>query len=199
VIWRRFGLIVVVGVTTGVLTQVGQSALPAGWSQAANAITPWLLVAFLLGSRMPDVRWAAAAGIAALLFALVGYYGMTELRYGIGGGAGSLVLWGLGALVGGPVFGVAGRWWRTGTHRQRAMGIGLLAAVAIAEGIYHAAILGDSAVGAGFIVAGLLVPLILGRSSQDRIGGYVATVPALALGALGYLVFGWLNGLAASL
>ena len=49
----RVALIVVVGLATGILTQIGQGALPGDWSQLANAITPWLLVAFLLGPSCP--------------------------------------------------------------------------------------------------------------------------------------------------
>jgi len=104
----RVGLIAAVGLLAGVATQLGQSLLPDGVSQAANSISPWLLVAFVLGSRMPDRRWAVLAGFGALAFALLGYYGMVQLRFGYGGSTGALVLWGIGALVGGPVLGVAG-------------------------------------------------------------------------------------------
>jgi len=188
----RVALIVVAGLATGALTQIGQGVL-GDWSQVANAITPWLLVAFLLGSAMPDTRWAVAAGAGALLLALVGYYGMVQLRFGYGGGTGAWIFWGLGALVGGPVFGVAGHWWRGPVHRRRAMAIGLLGAVAIAEGAYHVLVVDHPIVGAAFIVAGLLVPLVFGRSRDDRLGGYVAMVPILLLGGtLGYLAFSWL-------
>ena len=44
----------------------------------------------------------------------------------------------------------------------------------------------------GWSQAGLLVPLVLGRSRQDRVGAYVAAVPALALGAVGFAVFIWI-------
>src|SRR5262245_13086097 len=71
---RRAGLIVIVGLATGVLSQLAQDLLPGEWSQLGNAISPWLLVAFLLGSRMPDARWAVAAGIVALLAAVIGFY-----------------------------------------------------------------------------------------------------------------------------
>jgi hypothetical protein len=186
---RRLALIVVAGLATGVLTQVGQSVLPDGWSQAANAITPWLIVAFLVGSRMPDRHWAAGAGAVTLVLAMVGYYAMTELRYGIGGGTSSLLFWGLGAIVGGPVFGVAGLAWHDGPVRQRGMAIGLVAAVAIAEGLYHAVVLAEPAVAAGFIVVGLVAPLVLGRSREERLTGYAATLPGLALGAVGFAFF----------
>ena len=128
---RRIGLIVARRPRRpGRSRSSGRAILPDGWSQAANAISPWLLVAFLLGSTMPDDRWAAAAGVGTLLLALVGYYAMVELRYGYGAGTGALIFWGAGAAIGGPVFGVAGHWWRTSaSHRRRAAAIGLLAAV----------------------------------------------------------------------
>lgn len=186
---RRIAAVVAVGLATGVLTQIGQGVLPEGLGQVANAISPWLLVAFLVGSRMPDGRWAAIAGVATLLLALVGYYGMVQLRFGYGGSTQTLVVWSTAAVVGGPVFGTLGRWWRVGDARQRAIAIGLLGAAAIAEGVYLLAILPGPAVGAGFIAAGVLVPLLVGRSWGDRRRGYVAVVPGLGLGALGYGVF----------
>ena len=190
---RRAALIVAAGLATGIVTQIGQGALPGEWSQLANAITPWLLVAFLLGSVMPDERWAVAAGVAALLLALVGYYGMVQLRFGYGGSTSSWILWGAGAIVGGPVYGLAGRWWRGPSHRRRTVAIGLLAAVAIAEGAYNVLVVDHVTVGVAFIVAGLVVPLLFGRSRDDRLGGYVVMVPVLAVGGtLGYLAFTWL-------
>lgn len=197
--WHRWVLVLGVGLATGIVTQIGQSLLPAGWSQAANAISPWLLVSFLAGSSMPGRMSAIAAGTAILLLALVGYYATTQMRYGIGGGTGSLVLWGISAVLGGPVFGSAGRMWRTGPPTARSIALGLLAAVAIAEGIYHALVLDEPPVGAGFVVVGLLVPLLLGRTQAVRIGAYAATVPAIALGGLGYVALMWFNTLTAGL
>lgn len=196
---RKASLVASVGLAVGALTQLGQATLPDGWSQMANAISPWLLVAFLVGSRMPRPTWAAIAGIGVLLFALVGYYGMVQIQLGYGGSTGSLVFWSLGAVVGGPVFGVGGFLWRNGTARQRAAALGLLVAVGIAEGIYNAVILSSPAVGAGFVVAGLLMPLVLGRARHDRIGAYVAAIPALVLAAFGYFVFISLNTVTAGL
>jgi hypothetical protein len=195
----RVGLVAIAGLSVGVLTQIGQSVLPDGVSQAANSISPWLLVAFVVGSRMPDRRWAAVAGFGVLVFALTGYYAMIELRYGYGASTPSLVRWGIAALVGGPVFGIAGWTWRFEGGWHRAAAIGLLAAVAIAEGAYLVQILPDTEVAAAFIVVGLTVPLVLGRTARERARAYVAVVPALALGALGYIAFLWFDTLTASL
>jgi hypothetical protein len=148
---------------------------------------------------MPGRTAAAAAGASTLVLALVGYYAMTQLRYGIGGGTGALVFWAIGAAVGGPVFGLAGRAWARGPHVARAIALGLLTAAAISEGGYHAAVLGEPPVATGFVIGGLLVPLVLGRSGRDRVGAYLAAVPTLVLGALGFATFLWLNGVTAGL
>lgn len=197
--WRAVALTMLVGLGTGVLTQFGQSVLPDAWSPVANAMSPWLAVAFLVGATMPSRRSAAVAAVAALVLALVGYYAMTEIRYGIGAGTGSLVRWGLGAFVGGPVFGIAGFAWRHEGAPQRAIALGLLAAVFIAEGIYQARVVAHPAAGVSFIVVGLLIPVLLGRSMPDRLRTYAATIPALALGAIGFAVLLWLDGAAAGI
>ena len=183
----RLAAIAGVGLLTGAITQLGQGALPDGVSQAANAISPWLLVTFLVGSRMPDRGWAAGAGVLTLIGAVVGYYALVQLRFGYGGSTGALVLWSLASLVGGIVYGLGGHAWRTGPDLARAIAIGLMAAVFVAEGVYLMTILPTPAVGAAFALVGAVVPLVLGRSWRDRGRGYVAMVPALALGALGYV------------
>ena len=190
-------LIVLAGLATGVLTQIGQSVLPDTLSPVANAISPWLGVAFLVGALMPTGRHAAIAGVAALGLALVGYYAMTELRYGIGAGTGSLVRWGLGAAIGGPVFGIAGHLWRRGSPGLRAIALGLLAAAFVAEGVYQAIVVDHQPVGSAFIVIGLLIPLVLGRTRVGRLQAYAATIPALALGGIGFAALLLLDGLAA--
>ena len=124
---------------------------------------------------------------------------MVQLRFGYGGSTGALVLWGIGALVGGPVFGVAGWTWRFEDGWRRSTAIGLLAAVAIAEGGYLFGILPEPAVGVAFILVGLCVQLVLGRSTADRARAYLAVVPALALGVIGYIAFLWLATLTSML
>jgi hypothetical protein len=46
---RRLALIAVAGLVTGVLTQLGQGALPDGWRQVANAISPYVATLPALG------------------------------------------------------------------------------------------------------------------------------------------------------
>jgi hypothetical protein len=185
--WRYLLAAALVGLGTGVLTQVGQSVLPDGWSSLANSITPWLFVAFLLGSRAPGSWWAVAAGPVALLLALVGYYLTVALRYEIVASlTGAVILWIVAAVVGGPVFGLAGRWWRDDRPWHRAVGAGLMGAAAIAEGLYFGVVLGYTSVAIGAVAIGVVMPLVLGRRPGDRVRGLVALAPCVVLGVVGF-------------
>ena len=107
------GIALVAGLVAGAVTQLLQGILPAGIGSIANSATPWLAVAFGVGSTAPRWWLAAIAGAVTLLAALVGYYGLVQLRFGYGPELrGAVLLWLIAAVVGGPVFGVAGRWWR---------------------------------------------------------------------------------------
>ncbi len=192
--WKRIGLVVAAGLATGALTQLGQAWLPEGLTQWANAISPWLLVAFLVGSTMPGNVQAAIAGVTTLVLALVGYNVMLHLQIGYSSSVSATLFWFVGALAGGPVFGIAGRTWRIGTPKQRAVALGLLVAVFVAEGARNTLLLDYPLAGATFLIAGLLLPLILGRTREVIGWAYVAAVPILGLGALGYLVFTSLYG-----
>ena len=193
--WARLAIAAGIGLAVGALTQLGQGLLPGDASQAANAISPWLLVAFLVASTLPRPPWAIVAAIVSLVGSLVGYYALVQLRFGYAGSTSAYLVWGAGALAGGVVFGLAGWAWRHARRDvARVIAIGLVAGVFVAEAIYEAVVLGKVGVGIGFAIVGLALPAILGRSRGDRLGGYLAIVPALAMGALGYVVFITLYG-----
>ena len=93
------------------------------------------------------------------------------------------------------MFGIAGRTWRVGTPRLRAVALGLLVAVFVAEGARDALLLDYPIDGTLFIIAGLLLPIVLGRTREVVGWAYLAAVPIVGLGALGYLAFSGLYGL----
>ena len=126
--------------------------------------------------------------------ALVGYYGMVWIRFGYTGGSTSLILWTIGALAGGAVFGPAGWFWRWTRGVARVAAIALLSAVFVAEGLYLLVILAPSYVGLGFVVAGLGVPVILGSSWRERGYAWLGLIPAALLGGLAYLALTALSG-----
>ena len=196
---RLLAIAPVVGFVVGVLTQIGQSVLPDGFRQIANSISPWVTVAFALGAVAPRPRWAAVAGFLALVPALVGYYFMIWIRFGYVGGTGSLVLWSVGAMAGGLVFGPAGWYWRHTTGLPRIAAISLLAAVYIAEGAYLVLILPEPAVGVGFALTGLAVPLLIGSSWRERGYAWLGVIPCLFLAGLGYAALYVLSSLVATI
>ena len=187
---RRILLIAVgAGLALGVLTQLGQRLLPDAVEPVANAISPWLAVAFFVGSRTRTPRVAALCGWIALVLALVAYYAMVWLQLGYGASSSSLVLWTVAALAGGVVFGPAGWASRHANPPAAAAATGLLAAAFIAEAVYLNVVLQPEAKPATVIFAavGLLIPLVLGTSARNRLLAYLAIVPALVLATAGYV------------
>ena len=175
------------GLVVGALTSFGQTVLGGTWfAGLANAVSPWLVASFLVGALAR--RWwvAALAGLLACVGQVAGYYLVADLR-GFGVGASSVAVWAVSGVVGGPVFGWAGRLWRTAAGRWRGLGPALLAGCWLAEAVVTYAVAlrswGDAAVFA--VVAALLVPLL------GRVGGQTRAVlhrlPAAALvGAAGF-------------
>ncbi len=90
--------------------------------------------AFLVGSLMPSDRGAAAAGLGTLIGAVASYYLVAQVVAGAGVSASSLAIWLGTAVVGGPVFGIAGHWWRGIRQPQRLLGVALLTGVYVEEG-----------------------------------------------------------------
>ena len=180
---------VLVGLALGVVTQIGQSLLPEGVGQLANSISPWLSVAFLLGAQQSNPRRAVVAGFLTLAMALVGYYALVLIRFGYTGGGSSLVLWTTGAIAGGLVFGPAGWFWRWGSFRSRTIAIALLGSAWVAEGAYLALVLSMPGPALVYVLIGLAVPLLLGRTLRGRLFAWAAMLPAVALGGVGFVAF----------
>jgi hypothetical protein len=177
----------VTGLVLGVATQIGQSVLPEGFGQVANSISPWLTVAFLVGATVNRPRTAALAGFLTLAMALVGYYALVYIRFGYTGGSTSLTLWTIGAIAGGLVFGPAGWYWRRGSLTAHSVAVGLLGAAFVCEGVYLVRILPNPVVGAAYIAVGVGMPLIATRRPGARLRAWLAMVPAVGLGGLGFL------------
>ncbi len=184
---RGLALAAAAGLILGVATQLGQSLLPAGVGQLANSISPWLTVAFFVGAFQARWQNAAACGFVALALALVGYYAMVFVRFGYATGGSTLALWTIAALAGGLVFGPAGFYWRGGTFRARTIAVALLGAAWVAEAGYLALVLRMTEVAFGYALIGLAVPLILGRTRRGRLAAWAAMLPAVLLGALGFI------------
>jgi len=176
----QIALTIGVGVAVGVATLLGQSILPGDWNRLANSGAIWLIASFLVGSRMPTNGRAAVAGMATLVLAVVAYYVAARLA-GAGVSTRTVVIWIGTALVGGPVYGVAGHWWRTGPDRRRIIAIGLMGGIMTAEGVSTLLRIPELAtVGWVEAVAGLGLVILLGRTGRERLLG-LAVVPFVVL------------------
>ena len=115
-----------------------QLAWPYSLLVPTNLIGIWLGVAFAPGCSARTLPTGALRGLMRLLAAIGTYYLLFALiDAGIRStGAGhAATVWGLVALVAGPVMGGAGAAWRHGNGWLRATGVALLAAGLLAEGI----------------------------------------------------------------
>ena len=179
--FRTFALVIALGIAIGVLTVFAQGALPGTWKTWANSGAVWLAPAFFVGSFMSTDRVAAAAGFVALVAAIAGYYvSVPVIVEGASSDVRSVTVWVVAALVGGPVLGMAGHWWRDDRALRRIAALAILGGVFTGEGLER--VLADPRIGAAgwtMVAAGILVPLVLGRTIRERLWSLAAEPPVI--------------------
>jgi len=189
-----FGTSIGVGVALGAAAWISdQLSWPSSLLIPANAIGVWLGVAFILGASARTIPTGVLRGLIGLLSAVAAYYLLfAVLGQGIRavGASHAATVWGAVALLAGPLMGGAGSVWRYGHGWPRAIGVGVLAAAFIGEGVVfgagrlvHVDQLGTDPGAfllAAEIVLGLALPwLLLQRGERAR--GYVATATLAAI------------------
>lgn len=178
---------VVAGLATGALTLAGQAVLPTEANRLANSGAIWVTVAFAVGWRTPSDAAAALAGFVALIGALVGYF-VTAALAQAGVSVSPVAIWVAVAFVGGPVFGVAGRWRATGTGWRPALAVAALGGVYLAEGVWtlwgipHLVLAGWASV-----VVGCLITLLLADGRVMRTRACLLALPLTLVGVAGYV------------
>jgi Family of unknown function (DUF6518) len=195
-----FGTSILGGIALGVAAWASdQLRWPYGLLIPANAIGAWLGVAFALGASARTIPTGALRGLVGLLSAVAAYYLLIAV-FGQGfraiGAPHAATIWGAVALLAGPIMGGAGAVWRHGHGWPRALGVALLAAALIAEGVgfgasrlVHVDQLGTdpgAILLAAEILLGAALPWLLLRRGE-RLRGYVATA---ALGIAAALAIG---------
>lgn len=178
-------VVLLAGVGGGVLTEWLQGVLAGPWAAWANSVATWCLVAFAVGALSARARAAVLAGIAVELL-LVGSYYVAQLAQELPVVPVTVAGWLLAGVVGGTVFGTAGRWWRAGQPPWALAGAALTSGVVVAEGLYRAVRFPwQGSAGVLMVAVGVALALLLGRSWRQR---------AVVLGALALVVpLGWLG------
>jgi hypothetical protein len=195
-----FGTSIVAGVLLGGSAWFSdQLSWPYSLLVPTNAIGVWVGVAFALGASARTLPTGALRGLIGLLAAVAAYY-LLFATLGAGyraiGAGHAATVWGLVALVAGPVMGGAGATWRHGHGWPRAAAVAVLSAALLAEGVTFG--LGrlvrvdqlstdPGALLFGIeILIGLALPALI-LASGERLRGYLAT---LALGVAGAIAIG---------
>lgn len=183
----RAGGTLVVGLGFGALTSFLQSHFDSPWLSLVNSATPWLVPAFLLCARCRWLASAALVGITVTLAELVGYVLTASLR-GYPASVAITVFWGVCALLGGQVFGAAGRLWYRSRRFRSALGASVLAASFLAEGtVTYALRLGYLSSAALFWILGGVTILLLGMLRKNTTLTLLwvgATLPVAMIGEL---------------
>lgn len=167
--------------------------MPGDWNTLVNSGAVWLLVAFLISAVAPSTAWAVVAGMGTLIVEVMGYFVSVWLLVGVDIPFGGTLFWLLVAVVAGPIFGIAGHWWRVGNKRQHVLALALMGGVFLAEGSI-AMLWGEQYKLTSRrveISIGLLIPLLLGRSWQTRLAGVGALFVIVPLGLTAYQVINW--------
>lgn len=155
------------GLGVGVLTSYGQGWLTGTSNAFVNSESAWLVAPFAVGALCRRPVAAAWLGLLSCLMQLVGYEVTSELRYGAMSIAVNLG-WGVAALVGGPLFGLAGRAWRFGRPAWRGLGPATLAAAFFTEGGWqYLHVLHRDLAGGLWLAIGCTVALMGLRRSRD--------------------------------
>ncbi len=172
----------------------------------ANAVGAWLSVAFVAGATGRNVTLGTLRGMLALLAGVAVYYvliGVLGEGIRVVGAGHAATVWGVVAVLAGPVLGAAGALWRHGRGWPRAVAVALLAAALMAEGVAFGgarlvAIAQDPSLiavdpaallfGAEAAIGLLLPAIFLDRG--ERLRGYVAlvVVGVVAVVAIGPVV-----------
>jgi hypothetical protein len=173
------------GLAVGALCAFGQGNLEGTLHAFVNSTSTWLVAPFLIGALAVTRRGAAAAGTATCAFQLAGFYLVAQLR-GIDTTASLVAFWTACAVVGGPVFGVAGQQWRAASPPLRGLGVAVLAGVFVAEGLYaYVHELHHYTTGVLWIAVGLTLAVLASRGRSEHLRWLGLTVP---LGLAGEVV-----------
>ncbi|MDT0164081.1 DUF6518 family protein [Actinotalea sp. AC32] len=155
------------GLAVGALTSFGQTLLGGtAFAGLGNAVSPWLVLPFAVGVLARRDRHASAAGLVACVAQVLGYYLVADLR-GFGVSSTFLVIWAVAGMLGGPLFGWAGRAWRTATGHVRGLGPALLVGSWVSEAVVTYLVVlrygGEAAVFGGVAAVLTVVLGVVGR------------------------------------
>jgi Family of unknown function (DUF6518) len=185
----RLSTVIAIGVAIGVATSFMQAPLSMPWAALANSASPWLAAGFACGALQSRRGTAIAAGLCACVLEVLGYY-VTSMSRGFPVSHAYLVFWTVCALVGGPLFGLAGWAWRHGAGRSRIRGAAFLPGTFIAEavGAYLLRVHDGSAAVLYLAIGAVLLVLVSWQVRRLELLAWTGVVTVVGLVAFGPLL-----------
>jgi hypothetical protein len=187
--WRAVAIALLGALLVGGLTSFAQKYLPPAVNSLSNSAGGWTAFTFLL------IWLSRARPLLAGILGIVAFEALTEAYGLVTGWRGYAAtppfgsIWSLVGLLAGPVLGVAASFVRYASPLWRVLGVAVLAAVLVGEGVHGLVALLDTTsplywwvevvAGVGFLVAALIV----NRLRPAR------TVLAVAIAAVGTALF----------
>ncbi|TFD68770.1 hypothetical protein E3T47_02020 [Cryobacterium ruanii] len=120
----------------GLLTSLGQTYLPEPLVQLTNCYSGWLIIAYFVGYLSVTGGLAAVTGLLSVLAADVGFYTGMWVQFGIIGSWTGDTYYMIGALMFGPLLGLAGYLFKT-RSRWATYGVALMASLFFSEALYR--------------------------------------------------------------
>lgn len=188
---RSFVIAALTGGAVGVATSFGQGVMPGALNAFVNSVGAWLVAPFFVGAFTAGrLRGASVAGLVTCVWQVAGYYVTSELRGFAAGGSTVVLFWCVCGLLGGPLLGAGGWWWRQGQQRARSFGVSVLPSVFLVEGVWlYGVTLGYLDRAAIWVAIGVALAAVLSRGHRD-LRAYAFLLPAGLLGEIALTTIG---------
>jgi hypothetical protein len=152
-----------------------------------NSAAVWLLAAFGVGAYAGRPARGAIAGTVLLVATVLAFFATYKALYPDNHVGRVAAFWLGTAVVGGPVFGLAGGVWRSGDAVRRGIAAAIVGGAFVAEAIAFKPVTGE--VWRWFEIAGgVVLCLLLATGRRARIVALCALPVWVALGVLGWEV-----------
>ncbi len=168
---------ILVGFAIGLLTAIGQHALPDSIAQIADSSAMWVIIAFVMGRDTSSLVIAILAGTLALFGELAGFYAIAwRLDLAITP-LWVVFAWGAVAVIAGPILATGGYVSRTKEGFIRLLGMSTLGATFIGEGLFLLLIVDPAPkkIVALWLTIAAIVTAILSWRERERIQVWAMT------------------------
>jgi Family of unknown function (DUF6518) len=172
----RFVIIgIAAGLVIGALTAVGQSVLSGDLFQLTNSGAIWVIITFVMGRYASTRTIAIVAGTLALFGEFLGYYVTVWLITPYMSPLWRILAWCAVAVIAGPLLAWGGYVSSHSSGRLRRVGLAMLGAIFIGEGVYLIAWVTTPVIPILWLVIGIATAALLTRREIQRAHAWAYT------------------------